>query len=134
MLEICLLIVLLVLGVRAFIALRRESTVRKEFGQNSQLDWLTLLYPLGPAVLFIGTLLAAQIVLLVIVAAFYTYALVVASRQRNALECSGTDRVKNALSATSSASLGALVGLIYVSLAGIFAFLGRAVQSPGLGA
>jgi Ca2+/Na+ antiporter len=134
MLGISLLIVLLVLGTRAFIALRRASLVRAEFGQSLQLDYLALLYPLGPAALLFGSLLLPQIVLLVVVAAFYAYSLVVASRQRNALECSGTDRVKEALAATSSASLGALVGLIYVGLASIIAFLGQAIQSPALGA
>ena len=134
MLGIGLLIVLLVLGARAFLALRRESAVLAEFGQSSQLGWLALLYPLGPVALLIGPRLLPQIVLFAIVAAFYAYALVVASRQRNALECSGTDRVKDALSATSSASLGAIVGLIYIALAGIFAFLGQAIQSPALGA
>jgi Ca2+/Na+ antiporter len=134
MLGIALLTVLLVLGIRTFVALRRESAVRSEFKQSSQLDWLVLLYPLGPAALLIGPLLLPQAILLAMVAAFYAYILMVASRQRSALERAGTDRVKGALSATSSASLGAIVGLIYVGLAGIFAFLGRATQSPGLGA
>jgi hypothetical protein len=134
MLGIGLFIVLLILGVRAFLALRRESAVRAEFGQSSQLDWLSLSFPLGPVALLVGSRLLQQIVLLLVVAAFYAYVLVVASRQKNALECSGTDRVKNALAATSSTSLGAIVGLIYVALAGIFAFLGQAIQSPALGA
>ena len=134
MLGVTLLIVLLVLGIRTFVALRRESAVRLEFKQSSQLDWLVLLYPLGPIALLIGPLLVPQAILLAAVATFYAYILMVASRQRSALECAGTDRVKGSLSATSYASLGAIVGLIYVALAGIFAFLGRAAQSPGLGA
>ncbi|KRA42929.1 hypothetical protein ASD72_12740 [Pseudoxanthomonas sp. Root630] len=134
MLGVTLLIVLLVLGIRTFVALRRESAVRLEFKQSSQLDWLVLLYPLGPIALLIGPLLVPKAILLAAVAAFYAYILMVASRQRSALECAGTDRVKGSLSATSYASLGAIIGLIYVALTGIFAFLGRAAQSPGLGA
>jgi len=134
MLGIALLIVLLILGIRAFLALRRESAVRSEFKQSQWLDWLVLLYPLGPIVLLIGPLLLPQIVRLTVIGAFYACVLVVASRQRTALERAGTDRVKDALSATSSASLGAIVGLIYVGLAGVFAFLSQAIQSPGLGA
>jgi len=134
MLDIALLIVLLVLGTRTFLALRRESTVRAEFGQSSQLDWLALSYPLGPVLLLVGTWILPLVILLAVVAAIYAYALLVASRQRHALECAGTNRVKGALLATSSASLGAIVGLIYVALAAVFMFLVRAIQSPTLGA
>ena len=133
MLEIGLFIVLLVLGVRAFLALRRESRTLREFSQSAELDWLVLACPLGPIVLLVGLSLLPQLVLLILVAAYYTYVLIAASRQRNALERSGTDRTKLALAATASASLCAIVGLIYVALASIFAFLGQAIQSPGLG-
>ena len=45
MIGTALFIVLLVLGIRAFVALRRESVVRREFGQSTLLDVLVLLYP-----------------------------------------------------------------------------------------
>jgi putative copper export protein len=133
MLEISLFIVLLVLGVRAFLALRHESKILKEFSQSAELDWLTLGCPLGPIVLLVGLRFLPQLVLLIVVAAYYAFVLITASRQRNTLERSGTDRTKLALAATVSASLCAIVGLIYVALASIFAFLGQAIQSPGLG-
>lgn len=134
MLDIALLIVLFALGFRAFVGLRKESTVRKEFGYIRSLDWLTFLYPLGPIMLLVGQAFIPRLFLLVFVAIFYSCALFMASRQRNLLECSGTDRVRNALAATSSASLGALVGLVYVALAAIFALLVQGIRSPALGA
>ena len=64
MLDIALFIVLCVLAVRAFIALRRESAVRREYGQSAALDTLVLLYPLAPLWLlggpYRGLLLAHQ--------------------------------------------------------------------------
>jgi hypothetical protein len=134
MLGIALLIVLLVLGIRAFMALRRESAVRREFARPGLLDILVLLYPLGPAVLFVGPLLVPQLLLFACVSALYVAALFVASKERNVLECAGTDRVNGALAATATASLGAIVGVIYVGLAGTFAFIGYAVQAQSLGA
>ena len=125
MLDICFLIVLSVLGVRAFVALRHESQVCSEFGQSSRLGWIALLYPLGPIIVLIGRYFVSPYIVLLVVAAFYAYALMLASRQKDALESSGTDRVKSALSATSSASLGALVGLIYLAIAAIYLLFAR---------
>jgi hypothetical protein len=129
MIDITLFIALLVLGIRAFVALRREAAIRLEFGQSSLLDGLVLLYPLGPVALLVGSAYMPRALVFVCVAAFFIGAMFVASRQRNALECAGTDRVKGALSATSSATLGAMVGVIYVCLAGTFAFIGHAFGS-----
>jgi hypothetical protein len=133
MIELLFLVTLAFLGLRACVALRRESGVRLEFQQSSLLAWLTALYPLGPMVLVLGARFVNPPVLLLAVAAGYACALRVAARQTAALECAGTDRVDNARSATALASLGAIVGLIYVGLAGVFAFLGWAGQSSGLG-
>jgi hypothetical protein len=134
MIDFALLITLLVLAVRAFVTLRRESAVRREFGQSSLLDGLVLLYPLGPVAMLIGSRFVPQALLFACVGALFIAALFVASKQRNALECAGTDRVKGALAATSSATLGAIVGVIYVGLAGAFAFIGHAISSQPLGA
>ncbi len=134
MLGIALLILLLFLGIRAFLALRRETVVRREFGQAATLDWIVLLYPLGPLALLLGPHWLPQTLCLLVVAAFYVGAFILASRQRASLECSGTDRVKGALEATSAASLGAIVGIIYVCLAAIFALVAFGIRSPALGA
>ena len=133
MLDIAIFIALLVLSYMAFSALRRELAVRREFGQSSILEVLVLLFPLGPALIFIGRFFLPQAILFICVAAFFIAAFLVASRQRTALECSGTDRAKGALAATSAASLGAIVGFIYVGLAGTFAFIASAISSQPLG-
>ena len=134
MLGIALLIVLLILGIKAFLALRRETAVRREFGRSGLLDVLVLLYPLGPLALLVGPFFLPQLLLFACVTGLYVAALVVASKDRNVLECAGTDRAKDALSATHAASLGAVVGIIYVGLAGTFAFISNAIQASPLGA
>jgi hypothetical protein len=134
MIGIALFIVLLVLGIRAFLALRRESVVRREFGRSSLLDGLVLLYPMGPVALLVGPFLLPQVLLFGCVFALFVFAYLVASKERTALECSGTNRVNGALAAVSTASLGAIVGLIYLGVAGTFAFIGYAIQSQPLGA
>ena len=134
MFDIFLSIVLCVLAVRAFRGLRRESSVRREFNQSSVLEALVLLYPLAPLGLFIGPRFLPVPVVLVLAAAPFAAALVVASRQRNALERSGTDRVNLALEATSSATGGAMLGIIYVAVVAIFVLLVHALsgQPPGV--
>jgi len=133
MIATALFFALLFLGIRAFVALRRESVIRREFGQSRLLDGLVLILPLGPAALIVGPYFVPQVLPFVAAATFFTAVLVVASKQRNALECCGTDRVKGALTATSSATLGAMVGLIYVCLSGIFAFIVHAISSQPVG-
>jgi len=134
MLDILLILVLLVLTIRGFSALRRESIVRREFGQSGLLDVLVLLYPLGPLVLLIGPRFVPAVFVFFCAALLYAVPIFVASKQRNALECAGTDRVGNALEATSSATLGAIVGIIYVALVAIFVLLVHSLSSRQLGA
>jgi hypothetical protein len=134
MIDILLILVLSVLTVRGFAALRRESAVRSEFGQSGLLDALVLLYPLGPLMLLIGPRFAPAVVVFFVAALLYAVSIFVASKQRNALECAGTDRVSNALEATSSATLGAIVGIIYVALVAIFVLLVHSLNSRPLGA
>ena len=134
MIDILLILVLLVLTVRGFAALRRESAVRREFGQSGLLDALVLLYPLGPLMLLMGPRFAPAVVVFFFAALFYAVPIFVASKQRNSLECAGTDRVSNAIEATSSATLGAIVGIIYVALVAIFVLLVHSLSSRQLGA
>jgi hypothetical protein len=134
MLDILLILVLLVLTVRGFTALRRESAVRREFGQSGLLDALVLLYPVGPVVLLMGPHFAPSPVVFLCAALLYVVPIFVASKQRNALECAGTDRVSHALEATSTATLGAIVGIIYVALVVIFVLLVHSLSTRQLGA
>src|SRR5690606_28917478 len=100
MLDIAAFLTLLVLAIRAFAGLRRESSVRHEFGQSGSLEALVLLYPVAPIALLLGSLALPRVLILVLAGAFFTAALLAASKQNSALERSGTDRVKSALSAT----------------------------------
>ncbi len=134
MLDIVLLITLLAFGIRAFLNLRREADVRKEFGQSRLLDGLVLLYPLGPFVLFAGSHFLPRLLLVVGVGAFFIGAWIVSSRQREALERAGTDKVKGALAATSTATVGAMIGTLYIGVVSIFSFISYAVGSQSIGA
>jgi hypothetical protein len=134
MLDILLILVLSAFAIRGFAALRRESGVRREFGQSSLLEVLVLLYPLGPLLLLIGPRFAPAALSFFCAALLYVIAILVASKQRNALECAGTDRVNSALEATSSATSGAMVGIIYVALVTIFVLLFHSVSSRQFGA
>ena len=91
MIDAALFVAILIFGIRAFLALRRESAIRREFGQSRLLDGLVLLLPLGPIALLVSPRLVSQNFPFVATAAFCIATLVVASKQRNALECSGTD-------------------------------------------
>lgn len=134
MLDILLILVLSAFAIRGFAALRRESGVRREFGQSSLLEVLVLLYPLGPFLLLIGPRFAPATLSFFFAALLYVVTIFVASKQRNALECAGTDRVNSALEATSSATSGAIVGIIYVALVTIFVLLLHLVSSRQFGA
>ncbi|MDZ4348066.1 MAG: hypothetical protein U1A22_00815 [Xanthomonadaceae bacterium] len=134
MLDAALFIVLLFLGLRAFMALRRESGIRREFGQTTALDAFVLVYPVVPLAVLFGSVLLPHPALLVIAGAFFSGAYALAARQTRALDRSGTDRVKGAMSATSSASLGALVGVIYVALSGVFVLISYYIGSTAVGA
>ncbi len=121
MLDIVLFIALAVLSVRAFLALHREAAVLSEFGRSRLLTFFTLLYPLGPVVLFAGRFFVPYLLSFAIATSLFVVALILTSRQTEALERAGTDRARGALDATSLAGTGAIVGIIYVGLAAVFA-------------
>ena len=123
MLDIALFITLLVLSIRAFIALRRESAVLTEFGRSGLLAGVTLLYPLGPVALLASRFSVPYLLSFAIATGLFVFALVLTSRQTEALERAGTDRVRGALKATTLAGTGAVVGIIYVGLAAVFALI-----------
>jgi ABC-type xylose transport system permease subunit len=120
MLDILLFGLICVLAVRAFIALRRESVVMREFAHPVLLGTLVLLCPLGPVALLIGPHFLPAPAIFLCVAVLFVTTVVVASRQRNMLERSGTDKTDAALAAVSSASLTAIIGIIYLVLLGTY--------------
>lgn len=133
MLGTALLITLLVLGVGAFLKLRRESAIRREFGVSPWLDALSLMYPLGPLALLVGPMAWPRILSYLFAIGLFGTALFIAAKDRSKLERAGTDRVKHAIAATNSAALGAIVGFIYLGIAATLALVVFATQgqSPG---
>src|SRR5689334_23244024 len=121
------LLAVLILAIRASLALHREADVRREFGQSRTLDRLVWLLPLAALVLIAGPLFIAPVVRFGVAAAWFVATMVVASRQANALETAGTDRVKGALAATTAATLAAMVGLIGIGVSLVFAFVAHSL-------
>ena len=133
MLDFAVLLALLVLSVRAFVALHRQSNILTEFEQPKLLLVLVLIYPLAPFILLLGPYFLSRVLLLVIVGLFFGFSWFIASKQSRALECAGTDRVKSTLVATNTATLGAIVGIIYVCFASIFVYISYEFSSRPLG-
>lgn len=134
MIDLALLITLLVLSIRAFLALRKSAPVLHEFGRSTLLTGLVLAYPLVPMSILLAPSAVPRVAIYCGALLFFVGAFWVASTQKNALERAGTDRIKWAMEATSTASLGALVGIIYVCLSGTFALLIASFASRPLGA
>ncbi len=116
MIDLVIFITLLVIAIKAYRTIKENSNIFDEFNQSKILSALVLLYPLGPLLLLLGEAMFPRILLFVIVAACYLPALIIANRQNKAFECAGTDRVTAAKSGVSYASVGALAGLIYLSV------------------
>lgn len=129
-----LFLALLAVAVRGFRGLRHTVAVRREFGQSSTLEAVVLLYPVGILIFAAGYYALPAVVAFVLAAVPFVAGLVLARNQRVALESSGTDRVNEALEATSSASLGAIIGLICVVLAAMFVLMARSIAAHALGA
>ena len=133
MLEIVLFIAFGVMAVRIARVVHAESVIFLEFKQSRSIGALVFLFPLGPLVLLIGSFRLGWLVAVVLAAACYLPALLVARRRLAAFERAGTDRVHPARSAVSQAFGTALAGLLYVAVVLIF-LIGRAIQQGEIGA
>lgn len=129
-----LFLTLVVIAVRVYFALRREASVRHEFSQSSLLDVLVLLCPFAPLAFMLAPGLIFKAVVFTLSVLFFVGFFTVAAKQRVALERAGTSRVSDALEATSSATLGAIMAIICIVLAGMYTLLVHALMPPSFGA
>jgi uncharacterized membrane protein len=127
MLDIALFAFFAVMAYRIAQSVRREAHILAEFKQPQTLGLLVLLFPLGPLVLLVGSLLTPFPVAHIAAVFCYLPALIGARRQARALETAGTDRVQRAQTAISQAFGTALVGLGYVAVVFALAFGVRAI-------
>jgi hypothetical protein len=127
-----LFIATLVMAVRGFRALRRTADVRREFGLSTSMDALVLFYPAGILMLAAGGHLPWLIGTRLLAALPFVAGWGLAHRERAVLETAGTDRVDEALEATSSVSLGAIIGLICVVLATVFGVVAASIAAHAL--
>lgn len=116
MLSFALLAVITVIAICSFLAIRKESAVFAEFHQNVAFGLLVLLYPLGALVMAIGQFFMSSMFAFVVSSACFLPGLLVFRRVSSVFDRAGTDRVKMAKEAASSAVLGTMVGLICVAL------------------
>ena len=116
MIDIAILITLLIVSYKSSKSIRDNTEIFSEFNLSKVLIILVFLYPFGPVLLFIFGAILPQALLYPLVAACFLPQLVISNKQSNALSLSGTDRVKEAKDALSLASLGAIIGLIYLTV------------------
>lgn len=115
MISLVFFITVIVMAIRSFLAIRKESSLFVEFHQKNKLLILTvLLYPLGALVVSVGEYLLPRTIVFVSAILCFLPGLLISRKITNALDCAGTDRVKMAKEAASPAFLGAMVGLIYL--------------------
>jgi hypothetical protein len=113
-------ICLAIFAARAWVLISRHSGELSKLGRRWVLAGLCLLYPIAPFVLMLGIPIIGALASVVIAAACYVPALLLGRRALRVLECQGTDRVEGAISAVSSVIGGAIAGLSYVVIIGIF--------------
>jgi len=126
--DIVIFITLLVISYKASGSIRKNSEILKELDQSNILSILVFIYPVGPLLLFTGSFIPVM-VLYPLVAACFVPQLVIARKQINALSCTGTDRADEAKEALSFASLGAMIGLIYLSAGMVMTLAAHSVAS-----
>ena len=118
---------LFVIAFRVSRAVLREGNIFQEFNASKTLAFLVLLYPVGPIVLFILPIKLGWVLSALLATACYLPAMLASRRLQNIFERSGTDRTKKALSATTLAFGGSLIGVIYVAISAVFMFANSAV-------
>lgn len=117
-LSILLFVFFVVMTCRVFPGVRRQAVVLAEFRQGQSPAYLSLLFPLGPPILVLGSYyLSVLIAGLAVLAALACYVpcMIIARRQVRALDKAGTDRVQKAQGALNLAFGTALAGVIYVA-------------------
>lgn len=114
MFDIALFVFFCVMTYRVVRGIRDEAPLLKEFDQSHALAWLSLLFPMGPLVFLIGIAYLSISVAVISALACYVPALAISSKQRRALERSGTDRTQRAQAVIYQAFSTGLAGVVYV--------------------
>jgi hypothetical protein len=127
MLELGLRFFFGIMALRISKVIRAEARVLAEFGQSRALATLVWLFPLGPYVALFGSFYTPFPVAFIAAAGCYLPALLVARRQSQALETSGTDRVRVARAAITEAFGTALAGVIFLAVGFAFTYGAKAV-------
>ena len=116
MILIAITLILFVLAYRSSRAVLKNKIIFKEFNETIILSLLVWLYPLVPFLLFLLSPLIEKVYLHPILLMFYIPQILIARKQNRAFEFSGTDRVNPAKEALNTVVIGAIIGIIYLSL------------------
>lgn len=122
MFDIAFLLLFCIVSYSSIRTLRREKQIISELGLSQAIAWLTLLFPFGPIVLFIGTATLPLPLPHLVATACYVPSVLVAYTQTRHLDRVGTDRTDNAQKATSRIFNTALIGLAYVAASFVLLF------------
>jgi hypothetical protein len=122
MFDVLVLIFFGVMSYRIFSSLRRESSLFSDYKQSQKIRLLILLFPLGPLVLFLGSMLLHPPFSHLIALCCYVPTMFVARQQTRGFETAGTDKVQNVLIVLNQAFGIGLAGLIYVAVSFVFVF------------
>jgi hypothetical protein len=98
----------------------RESAAFEQFQQPKSLGPVSLLYPVAPLVMLIGTWIVGSLVAVILAAACFIPGLIISRNRMRAFERSGTDRTDRALAISTQAFGTALGGLLYIAVAATF--------------
>ena len=114
MLDIVAFILFTGMAYRIVATVKRESAVFAEFNQSTAFGYSAILFPLGPIIMpLVGT--RAPVLGILLCAACYVPALILARRAAAGFDHAGTDRVKVANRAAWQAFGTAVAGLVYVA-------------------
>lgn len=122
MLDLALFIVFCVAAVRIGAAIRRERATWREFGQGGALLWLLPLLPLAFPLSWVGSLWMPRIATWSLALLCCLPAWVIARRQRDVFQRSGTSRTQPAEEAAAN-----VVGLALVGMAALALRIGLAI-------
>jgi len=128
MLDFIFVVLFIVMSYRIFRAIRAEEAIFREFNQSQILSVFSLLFPIGPVALIIGSFKFPVSLACALAAFCYLPSLIVARRQSRAFESAGTDRINRAQTAISQALGTSLVGLVYVGFSFTLFFASNAIS------
>ena len=116
MILLAITLILLVLAYRSSRAILKNKLIFREFNETIILALLVCLYPLVPFLSVVLSPILEKTILYPLLLMFFIPQILIARKQAEVFEKSGTDRVEPAKKALNLVVVGAIIGVIYVLL------------------